>query len=208
MADNNKAPDKGATEKSPSKTDDKPAGAEPIVQRHTLAGQLPESGMGTPPPAPAPLPPYEGEDVTYFPGDGDPRIVKWRGQEFRAGETKRVKDLSHVDAARGNSHFRVGKDGAHGDNPNRGPSDSMQYRGHVLAWLNDAEIGVEKFIQKWSEEKRMREQCGVGEDDIRWLGTLLEPRLRQMRMREGMSDRQVADIWIKYGILDIPWRAS
>jgi hypothetical protein len=42
-------------------------------------------------------------------GPGDPPTTTWRGVEFRAGETMRIEDVSHIDAARGNRFFRVGK---------------------------------------------------------------------------------------------------
>jgi hypothetical protein len=64
----------------------------------------------TKPAAPAQAPEdYEGEDVTYLPGDGDPPVTEWRGVEFGAGEAKRLTDIGHIEAARSNRFFRVGR---------------------------------------------------------------------------------------------------
>lgn len=206
--------DKAAPDRVAAKQDDKPVAKSPAVQAQTAASQLPAQSPA-PAPAPGPAPAAaeqdDGEDVTYLPGEGDPRTTKWRGHTFVAGEPKRIKDRHHIMAARANKFFRVGKGGKPDDNPNRGPSTSEEYRAHVVEILNaggESPMTVEDFIRKWAGERQMRDRCGVGDDDIRWLGGLVEPRLRQMRGREGLSDHQVADIWIKYGIFDIPWRAS
>ena len=55
--------------------------------------------------------PRAGEDVfvTYLPGDGDPPTTQWRGVEFRAGVPKQLTDPAHIEAAKTNRFFRVGK---------------------------------------------------------------------------------------------------
>jgi hypothetical protein len=62
-----------------------------------------------PAPTPADKAPPAGEDVTYLPGPGDPPTIEWRGVEFRAGEAKRLTDIGHIEAARSNRFFRVGR---------------------------------------------------------------------------------------------------
>jgi hypothetical protein len=88
----------------------------------------PEPNTPQPAPPPAPVPadeaPPAGEDVfvTYLPGDGDPPTTQWRGVEFRAGETIRLTDPAHIEAAKTNRFFRVGKGDPkdQGRNPNDG----------------------------------------------------------------------------------------
>ena len=147
----------------------------------------------------------EGEHVTYWPGHGDPHTVKWRGIEFKAGQPKKLRHAEHIEAARGNRYFHVGDGDAPEVNPNLGPTDANGYRAHVVRWLDDM-VTVEELIAKWAGEREMRDRCGTGDDDIRFLGPLVEPKLREMRRKEGLNDRQVADVWMKYGIFDLPWR--
>lgn len=150
-------------------------------------------------------PDHEGEEVTYMPGYGDPSVTKWRGHTFKAGEPKVIKDADHIEAARGNRFFRVGKGGSAGDNPNRPPANEMEYRAHVVRWM-DKEQTVEDIIKRFAGERKLREECGVGEEDLKWLSTIVEPKLRQMRMEEGLSDKQVSDLWARYGFSEQPWR--
>ena len=149
--------------------------------------------------------PEPGEDVVYLPGDGDPAKLIWRGIEFLANVAQRVLDPDHIEAARGNRYFRVGNEGPK-ENPNEGPKDSMDYRGYVLEWMKSVST-IEDLVKHWAADRNLRVKCEVGEDDIRYLGTLIEPKLRQMRLQAGLSDTAVADIWVKHGVLDLPWRA-
>ena len=82
----------------------------------------------------------------------------------------------------------------------------MDYRGYVLEWMKSVST-IEDLVKHWAADRNLRVKCEVGEDDIRYLGTLIEPKLRQMRLQAGLSDTAVADIWVKHGVLDLPWRA-
>lgn len=168
-------------------------------ERKTLT--LPNKGD---PPPHAPV--EDGEELTYLPADGDPHTIKWRGHEFKANTPKRVNDADHIEAARGNRFFRVGNDGPK-ENPNLAPATSQQYRAHVVKWMKDVET-VGALIQKWASERVLRQTCEVGLDDVSYLGSLVEPKLRAMRMKEGMSDGDVANTWMRAGILELPWRSS
>ncbi len=146
----------------------------------------------------------EGEMVTYLAGEGDPASVKWRGVEFKANAPQRIKDPSHIEAARANRFFRVGDENK--ETPNRPIEDAMDYRAHVVEWMRGVTT-VEELVKSWAADRSLRVKCETGEDDIRFLGTLIEPKLRDMRKGEGLSDGQVAQIWVDHGILDLPWRA-
>ena len=146
-----------------------------------------------------------GEDVTYLPGDGDPAKTKWRGVEFHANVPVRIVDSDHIEAARGSRYFRVGNDGPK-ENPNEGPKDAMDYRGHVIEWMKRVET-IEDLVKNWAADRNLRIKCEVGDDDIRYLGTLFEPKIRAMRNQEALNEAGVAAIWIKHGVLELPWRA-
>lgn len=148
-----------------------------------------------------------GEDLTYLPGPGDPLTTHWRGVAFKAGETIRVTDPLHIEAARTNRFFRVGKGDPKdtGRNPNDGPKTAMEYRAHVVAWIKTCD-SVEGLVKHWADDRVLRQTCEVGDDDVKWLGTLAEPVLYDLRRKQGMSDTDVARVWIKYGVLDLPWR--
>ncbi len=145
------------------------------------------------------------ELITYLPPAGDADVVKWRGVEFHANVPVRLTNKDHIEAARGNRFFRVG-DEVKGDNPNLAPSDAMEYRAHAVDWIARVST-VDQLVRNWSADRDLRIKCEVGYDDIMYLGTLVEPKLRQMRLSEGLSDMQVAEVWVKHGILDIPWRS-
>ena len=159
----------------------------------------------TPSEPPAPAEEFEGEELTYVPGSDDPPTCKWRGREFRANVPMRIKDKSLIEAARVNRFFRVGGVGPEpGDNDP--PKTAMQYRTHVVAWMKGVNT-VDDLVTKWSEDRDMRRVCEVGRDDIDWLGLLFEPKLRHMRIEEGLSELDVAGVWVKHGTLELPWRS-
>jgi hypothetical protein len=145
------------------------------------------------------------ELVTYLPRSGDPETTKWRGVEFKANVPTRITDKAHIEAARNNSFFRVGNN-VNEDVPNGPPTDAMEYRGHVLGWVKDVAT-VEQLVKAWAQDRDVRLKCEIGHDDISFLGTLIEPKLRMMRLSEGLNETQVAELWMRYGIFDLPWRA-
>jgi hypothetical protein len=157
--------------------------------------------------------PEAGELVTYRPGAGDSHEVKWRGVKFTANEPVRIYDQEHIDSARGNSHFSVGE-GAKANSESSGPpTNAMGYRGHVLDWvkatdsITEPRLAIDAIARQWGADRGLREQCEVGRDDISYLGTLIEPKLRMLRQQAGMSENDVAGVWVQRGVLDLPWRS-
>lgn len=148
----------------------------------------------------------EGEIVTYKPGHDDPAIVKWRGTEFKANVPIRLTNRDHVDAARGNRFFHVGSGKPEDDGPREQPKTAMEYRGHVVDWM-DRVRSIDDLAACWSADRSLREKCEVGQDDVAFLGTLVEPKLRHLRLEAGLSEMDVAGIWVKHGVLDLPWRS-
>lgn len=146
-----------------------------------------------------------GEMLTYCPGEGDPHVTTWRGVEFKANVPTRVTDMDAIEVARGNRYFRVG-DSESAHNPHQAPKDAMQYRGHVLKWMAEVST-VEHLVRHWAADRNLRSKLEVGQDDIGYLGTLIEPRLEKMRKAEGLNQQQTAELWIKHGVLELPWRA-
>jgi hypothetical protein len=167
-----------------------------------------QQGSAPPPPSPPVANSDDGEDLTYLPGPQDPPSITWRGQVFRANVPKRIVDAEHLDAARGNKFFRVGKSDP--NDPDHNPNDdppatAMEYKAHVVAWLKTCDT-VESVVKHWADDRQLRQACDVGEDDIKWLGTLAGPKLMEFKRREGMNDQNVAAMWVKYGFTEIPWR--
>lgn len=147
-----------------------------------------------------------GTEVTYQPGFGDPMTVKWRGYNLTAGKPVVITNADDLEAAKKNKFFAVDGHDNTEENPNAGPMSSMDYRRRWVGEMDRFQT-VEELIKAFAGERQMREAAGVGQDDIKWLGTMIEPRIKDMRGREGLNDRQVSDLWLKYGIPDQPWRA-
>ena len=94
-------------------SDDTHGGTQPLRDAEIMAdAPKPHAPQPAPPPAPAPAdeaPPAGEDHVTYLPGEGDPPTTTWRGEEFRANVPVRITDPDHIEAARTNRFFRVGK---------------------------------------------------------------------------------------------------
>lgn len=146
-----------------------------------------------------------GEDVTYLSSEGGPNTTKWRGIEFKANIPVRLTDKSHIEAARMSKFYRVGSARA-GDVLSGTPKTAMEYRGYVVDWIKDCET-VDQVAAHWASDRDLRSKCEVGQDDVSYLGTLVEPKLHALRMKEGLSEMAVAGIWVKHGVLDLPWRS-
>lgn len=178
--------------------------AESEAKLSPAIGGDPEKIKGKPGPKPkAQKPP--GELVMYSPSEGDPNKTKWRGVEFKANVPVMIYDPEHLEAARLNGHFSVG-DKSPDDDADGPPEDAMAYRGHVIDWLKKVET-VDDLVKFWAADRELRTKCEVGLDDIQYLGTIVEPKLRAMRLAEGKNDNDVAGAFIRRGVLEIPWRS-
>ena len=165
----------------------------------------PQAPAPTPPPAKSAPPDEGGRLVTYVPGRDDPAETKWRGVTFRANVAVRIKDPDHIEAAKGNRFYKVEGE-AQARNPTQTPTTNQEYRAHVVGWSKAVRTCAE-LIETWAADRRLRQDCEVGLDDVEWLGTIIEPRLRQMRLEEGLTELDVANLWVKHGVLELPWRS-
>jgi len=158
--------------------------------------------------APSPPPKDDGEDVTYVPGEGDPSTCKWRGLEFKANVPVRIAEKDRpgmIEAARANRYFRVGSEMATGA-PVGLPKTAMEYRAYVVDWIKGCDT-VDQVAAHWAADRQLRVTCEVGQDDVSYLGTLVEPKLRALRQKEGLTEMQVAGVFVNHGVLEIPWRS-
>ena len=139
------------------------------------------------------------EQLTYLPGEGDNASTKWAGITFHANKPKTLEAhaegtpqqrLMHqiIEAARKNKFFHVGEfDPANAVDAHETtvlPKTSDQYRAHVVGWLpkmaSEGELDA-----KWISEESLRGACGVGSDDLDWLGALIAPKRHELR-KSGM----------------------
>lgn len=132
----------------------------------------------------APLPQGDGVSVTYVPRDGDPVRVKWDGIEFTANVPVLVTKPHIIEAARGNPWFHVGED-APAPKPAepQEPQTAEEYRGYVVAWLKGATTS-DLMQRRWDAEAPMREDLGVGTDDLEWIGKFFNPQFEQLKKAE------------------------
>lgn len=145
-----------------------------------------------------------GEELVYLPGRDDPSTVKWRGILFEANVPKRVTDSGMIAAARENPFYRVGN-AAPASRRNESPKTGAAYRVHAVNWIRSS-AAVEDLVRHWRDEANLRNSCEVGADDIAYLGSLIDPKLQDLAKAEELDPQQVARIWIRHGILELPWR--
>ena len=138
------------------------------------------------PEAPAPEAP-KTEQVTYTPGPDDPTSVKWHGYTFHANVPKAVANADLVERARGNKFFKVGEftesDVVTTREEPPAPKTAEQYRAHAVAWFKQMQ-SVEQLDTKWQGEETLRMSCGVGSDDLEYLGHLSGPLRAELRKRD------------------------
>jgi len=164
---------------------------------------------GTPmlPPDMTPDDPLLSELITYVPGDSGPAKVRFAGFTFQAHVPQRVEaKASWIDMVRGNKSFVVGEfDPAKLDKiVAPAPKTDKQYRAHCIAWLNRAQ-SVRDIIRLWVRDTQLRHECEVGSDDFDWLGSLIEPRLAELAKIDGLTEKQVAGLWVEHGVFQKPW---
>lgn len=158
--------------------------------------------------------------ITYMPGEGDPPSIKWRNRTFHANVPKQISDLDHIEAAKGNKHFKVGPFDPDKDKPpspdfTGTPKTSDEYRAHVVAWLKKLKAanergepnvtGIDDMIKQWAAEQHLRELCDVGSDDYSFISQLFLPKMHELQKVAELNDKQLADKWGSYGIFQLPF---
>ena len=129
----------------------------------------------------------KAEQVTYTPGPDDPTSVKWAGHTFYANIPKSVVNADLIARARNNKFFKVG-DFTEADvvatrEEPPAPKTAEQYRVHAVAWFKQMQ-SVDQFDTKWQGEETLRMACGVGTDDLDYLGHLSAPLRAELRKRD------------------------
>lgn len=143
----------------------------------------------------------DGQEVTYTPAPGDPRETTFRGVTFKAGEPQRVKDASHLAALEANPYFSVEKREDKAKAQDDGEKSSEDRRREFVERLQ-GEKSVEGLIRAFAAERKRREDAKADTGDLDQLQSHLADRITEMRMREGMGTRQVAELWMKYGMAE------
>lgn len=128
------------------------------------------------PEAPPPGPTH----LTYVPGPEDPSQVVWNNHRFRANVPLLVMNPQMIELAKGNPHFEVeGHVKAPIERRAITPTTSEKYRAHAVKWFREAKTATE-FQERWVAEASMREQAGVGDDDVTWLSSIGDPILAEL----------------------------
>ncbi len=180
------------------------------IENKTEAKSLLDAGDGARGKTPAAKPESTSEQVTYVPGPDDPSTVKWAGHVFHANVPKPVINKTLIEAARGNKFFRVGAFSPSDVGTTEKavlPKTSNDYRAHVVAWLKRVE-SADEFMTQWARDAPMREDCEVGLDDYDYLGSLMAPRLAELAKIDGLNELQLAKMWTRHGVNQVPWRVS
>ena len=125
--------------------------------------------------------PLVSEQVTYLPGEEDPARVQFAGHHFHANLPLKVTmPKSWFEKLRGNKFFKVGpfdpaKDSAKMREEPRTPRTSDEYKAYAVAWFKSAD-NLHDFDERWVEEETLRQECGVGADDLDYLSSLSRPK--------------------------------
>lgn len=156
------------------------------------------------------------EQITYIPGDGDPVSTKWHGIVFHAHVPKLISKPELIEAAKANRFFKVGEYSPDQDKApppffTGDPKTSDQYRAHVVAWLNKLSAApssphtIEEMVKTWVAEQHLRESCEVGSEDYSFIGAQFLPKMHEFAKQAEMSDTQLADLWRRYGVFQLPF---
>lgn len=176
----------------------------PEPSRQTLSMPQPQRAQSSPPQPQQAKVTEAAPRVTYLPGDGDPAVTKYRGITFKAHQpTEVTKEI--VDAVRGNRFFQIGDEPVQQAATDL-PKTHEQYRAWVINWMKDVST-VRDLIRHWTEDQSLRHTCEVGSDDMNYLGTIIAPKVEGMRRSEGLSEQQLANLWIQAGVFELPWRS-
>lgn len=133
-------------------------------------------------------------EITYHPREGDPSTVKWAGVKFEANVPKVVSHPEIIMGAPTNPWFSVkGETAESGEAKRRGPKPKPKtpeaYRAWAVEWINAvkpdpllepaiaAAGAVAAMKERWGAEESLREQCGVGSDDLDMLASIFNPKM-------------------------------
>ena len=116
-----------------------------------------------------------------------------------AGLSKRLTTNARlVTMARGNKFFHVGEfdPAKHGYKEIVAePKTAEAYRAWCIHWLRDVE-SVDDLCERWANEAKMRARLEVGYDDLKYIASLLQPKLDDLIRRED-EPRQKRDELIR-----------
>src|SRR5487761_34159 len=166
-------------------------------------------------------PPQEvTETITYLPNAMDPPVVKWGGQTFQANVPKELTghEEGHPDAtdrtrmnmhlierARENKFFAVGNQRPKRER-NALPTNAQEYRTYIVEWLKDPAIdSADKLIARFAADRTLQATCEVGPDDFERIASVFMPRLADLAKADGLTEGQLAQMWISHGIMQLPW---
>jgi hypothetical protein len=131
--------------------------------------------------------PIESEQVTYLPGPEDPPQVAFGGHVFNANLPKRVDmPRSWLEMVRGNKFFKVGafdptRDAVKAQEQTE-PRTADEYKAHAVAWFKKVQ-SLQEFDALWRDEEELRQRCGVGAEDLDYLGSLSRPRRGELKKK-------------------------
>lgn len=136
--------------------------------------------------------------ITYSPEGDAPIETMWNRHRFRANIPITVKDVQNgltaaemVAIARNNPHFSVeGFEKAKSVSPI--PDSPERYRAYAVGWIRISNSSDE-MLRRWKAEAELREECGVGSDDVEYLQTIFTPRLSLLKDTEKLAASAVND---------------
>jgi hypothetical protein len=156
------------------------------------------------------------EMITYLPGPLDPVQVTWGGHVFHANVPKEIRghaagsdrekfNLGLIESARANKTFAVGNAKPKRD-AIKDPTTAEEYRAYFVEWLKDPRIEhAEPLIERFANDRELQLACGVGTDDFEYMGTLFMPRLYQLAKADELTEQQLAAVWVRHGVNQLPW---
>jgi hypothetical protein len=148
------------------------------------------------------------DEITYFPGEGDPVRTTWNGLTFAAHVPTKVskkhtvlvpmpqttqmpdgtmqtrhieKRIAMAELARNNPHFMVnGERAAMPDKHKvRVPESPDEYRGYAMRWIAGS-TDASSMDVRWTAEQALRDRCGVNDSDIAYLRPFFEAKVSMM----------------------------
>jgi hypothetical protein len=153
----------------------------------------------------------EYDEITYCPGQFDPPRTEWNGVRFKANVPVKIskkqtvlvplreeflqpdgsritraveRRVPMVELAKGNHTFSVNgaEPVAHKVGTDHVPTSPDEYRGYAIAWISSSTKSSE-MDARWDGEERLRDKCGVSEQDIAYLRPFFEAWHMQVKDR-------------------------